>query len=308
MTTLRPGVVEVSQGAGKSRACSCAAASPTSRRAGLTILAEQAIPVEELDAGRIDAEIRNAEEDVADARSRTRRAASPARSWRSLANSRPLSASDRGHVARRSGDDDLHLGHDRPPKGALHGHRVLLGHLPGIADAARVPAAARRPLWTPADWAWAGGLLNVCCRPAFRRAGRGAAFEKFDPEAGLRADGAAGGAQRLHAADGPAHAARGRSGPRRFDLKLRTIGSAARSLGAETFEWGRAELGLTINEFYGQTECNLVLGSCAAIGVKPRRRHRQAGAGHAVAVIRCRTARPARRTRRARSPFSGRTR
>ncbi len=42
---------------------------------------------------------------------------------------------------------------------------------------------------------------------------------------------------------------------------------SARSLGRETFEWAKAALGVTLNEFYGQTECNLVLGSCAAIGV-----------------------------------------
>jgi acetyl-CoA synthetase len=53
----------------------------------------------------------------------------------------------------------------------------------------------------------------------------------------------------------------------RFDLKLRTIASGGEALGAETFAWGREALGLSINEFYGQTECNLVLSSCAAIGV-----------------------------------------
>lgn len=48
-----------------------------------------------------------------------------------------------------------------PPKGALHGHRVLLGHLPGFElmfD--RFPQPNDRA-WTPADWAWAGGLLDL---------------------------------------------------------------------------------------------------------------------------------------------------
>jgi acetyl-CoA synthetase len=71
----------------------------------------------------------------------------------------------------------------------------------------------------------------------------------------------------------------------RFRLDLRTIASAGEALGRETFDWARAELGLTINELYGQTECNLVLGSCAALGVS------RAGAiglpvpGHEVALI-----------------------
>ena len=57
----------------------------------------------------------------------------------------------------------------------------------------------------------------------------------------------------------------------RHDIALRSVGSGGEALGAETFEWGKAALGVTINEFYGQTECNLVVGSCA---VDRRRRGR----------------------------------
>src|SRR5690606_5015178 len=73
--------------------------------------------------------------------------------------------------------------------------------------------------------------------------------------------------------------------PARFDLKLRTIGAAGESLGRETYEAAKGHLGVTVNEFYGQTECNYVLGSCAALGVS------RAGAigkpipGHDVAVV-----------------------
>ena len=49
------------------------------------------------------------------------------------------------------------------------------------------------------------------------------------------------------------------------------IASGGESLGVEALEWGKEAFGLTINEFYGQTECNLVLGSCAALGVLARR-------------------------------------
>lgn len=71
----------------------------------------------------------------------------------------------------------------------------------------------------------------------------------------------------------------------RFDIGLRTIGSAGESLGRKPYEWSRAALGITVNEFYGQTECNYVLGSCAALGIS------RAGAiglpvpGHRVAII-----------------------
>ena len=53
----------------------------------------------------------------------------------------------------------------------------------------------------------------------------------------------------------------------RYELKLRTIGAAGESLGREAYEWAREALGLAVNEFYGQTECNYVLGSSAALGV-----------------------------------------
>jgi acetyl-CoA synthetase len=48
-----------------------------------------------------------------------------------------------------------------PPKGALHGHRVLIGHLPGIELVHEGLGQAQDVLWTPADWAWMGGLTNV---------------------------------------------------------------------------------------------------------------------------------------------------
>ncbi|HEY1362128.1 MAG TPA: AMP-binding protein, partial [Xanthobacteraceae bacterium] len=63
-------------------------------------------------------------------------------------------------------------------------------------------------------------------------------------------------------------------------------GSGGEALGVETFEWGRTALGLTINEFYGQTECNLVISSCAAIGVSRPDAIGKPVPGHNVAVIR----------------------
>jgi acetyl-CoA synthetase len=72
----------------------------------------------------------------------------------------------------------------------------------------------------------------------------------------------------------------------RFKVNLRTLASGGEALGAETFAWGKRELGLSINEFYGQTECNLVLASCAAIGVSRPGAIGKPVPGHNVAVIR----------------------
>ncbi|MDF1750772.1 MAG: AMP-binding protein, partial [Alphaproteobacteria bacterium] len=71
----------------------------------------------------------------------------------------------------------------------------------------------------------------------------------------------------------------------RFDYKMRSIGSGGETLGAELLDWGRETFGLTINEFYGQTECNLVVGNCGAcMPVRPGFMGR-AVPGHDVGVV-----------------------
>jgi acetyl-CoA synthetase len=70
------------------------------------------------------------------------------------------------------------------------------------------------------------------------------------------------------------------------EVRLRSVGSGGESLGAETLEWGKSVLGLSINEFYGQTECNLVLSSSAGIGVSQPGAIGKPVPGHVVAVIR----------------------
>ncbi|MGY8960579.1 MAG: AMP-binding enzyme, partial [Alphaproteobacteria bacterium] len=66
---------------------------------------------------------------------------------------------------------------------------------------------------------------------------------------------------------------------------MRTIGSGGETLGTELLDWGRATFDLTINEFYGQTECNLVVGNCASVmDIRPGSMGR-AIPGHTVAII-----------------------
>ncbi len=172
------------------------------------------------------------------------------------------------------------------PKGALHAHRVLLGHMPG-AELPHYPfPQADDGYWTPADWAWAGGLLDVLLPslhhgvPVIARR-----FDKFDPEEAFA----------LMATEGVRNAfipptalrmMRAVPNPRgRYDFKLRSMASGGESLGVEALEWGREVFGLTINEFYGQTECNLVLGSCAQLGLLKAGAIGKPVPGHEVAVI-----------------------
>jgi acetyl-CoA synthetase len=173
------------------------------------------------------------------------------------------------------------------PKGALHAHRVLLGHLPGIEMPHEFFPQAGDRMWTPADWAWAGGLLNILL-PALHYGVPVVArrFEKFDPDEAFALMAKA---QVRNAFIPPTalRMLRSAGDPReRYDIRLRTVGSGGEALGAETYEWGKSALGLVINEFYGQTECNLVLSACAAIGVSKPGVIGKPVPGHAVAVIR----------------------
>ena len=69
------------------------------------------------------------------------------------------------------------------------------------------------------------------------------------------------------------------------DYSMRSIGSGGESLGAELLDWGREVMGLTINEFYGQTEVNLVVGSCSEVmEIRPGSMGR-AIPGHVVEVV-----------------------
>jgi acetyl-CoA synthetase len=204
---------------------------------------------------------------------------------------RLLSEGDAGREALMTGPDDPSMmiftsGTTGPPKGALHGHRVLLGHLPGVQMPHEFLPQQGDLFWTPADWAWAGGLLNVLLPGLyFGVPVVSSRFEKFDPEAALVLMDR----MKIRNTFIPPTALRmlkSVTGIRKsFDLDLRTIGSGGESLGRETYDWAREELGITINEFYGQTECNLVISSCAKIGIS------RAGAigvpvpGHEVAVI-----------------------
>ncbi|KQS95133.1 MULTISPECIES: AMP-binding protein [unclassified Rhizobium] len=173
-----------------------------------------------------------------------------------------------------------------PPKGALHGHRVLLGHVPGFQfHHAFLPQSGDR-MWTPADWAWAGGLLNALLPslllgvPVVSSPG-----QKFDPHMAFRI------LEEMDVRNAfiPPTALRlmkSVENPRSlYRLNLRTIGSAGEALGRETWEQASTAFGIPVNEFYGQTECNIVLSSAANLGVLKPGSMGKAAPGHEVAII-----------------------
>ena len=173
-----------------------------------------------------------------------------------------------------------------PPKGALHAHRTLLGHLPGVEFPHNFFPQKEDLFWTPADWAWIGGLIDVLFpswhhgRPVLAHRAK-----KFDPEKAFHLIAK----YNVRNAFMPPTALklmRQVPDPKsRHSYHMRSIGSGGETLGEELLDWGRDVMGLTINEFYGQTECNLIVGCCAEVmEIRPGSMGR-AIPGHLVDVV-----------------------
>ena len=170
------------------------------------------------------------------------------------------------------------------PKGALHAHRVLLGHLPVVELTAGFLPQPGDLFWTPADWAWIGGLFDVLM-PAWHHGIPVLAHRarKFDPKAALDLMAR----HRVRNTFLPPTALKliRQSGLSHPGVRLRSIASGGETLGAGLLEWAEATLGCTPNEFYGQTECNVVAGNCGALfPVRPGSLGRP-GPGHDVRIV-----------------------
>jgi acetyl-CoA synthetase len=155
-----------------------------------------------------------------------------------------------------------------PPKGALVPHRALIGNLSGFVCSQNwfgmgPPEGSDEVFWSPADWAWTGGLMDALLptlyfgRPIVAYQGRFSPERAFElmqrhgvthsflfPTA-LKAMMKAVPAPRLH-----------------YRLKLRAVMSAGEAVGDAVFHWCQEVLGLTVNEMFGQTEINYIVGNC----------------------------------------------
>jgi acetyl-CoA synthetase len=147
------------------------------------------------------------------------------------------------------------------PKGALHGHGVLSGHLAGVSLSHDHLGQADDCLWTPADWAWIGGLFDVLMPGlAMGVPVVAARLEKFTAPACADVI-EAGNVRNVFF---PPTALRMLRAKGAKVTGLRSVASGGEPLGAEMLAWGREALGVQINEFYGQTECNMTVSSCGA--------------------------------------------
>jgi|694.fasta_scaffold04069_21 acetyl-CoA synthetase len=165
-----------------------------------------------------------------------------------------------------------------PPKGALIPHRALIGNLTGFVCSQNwFPAVCPRegstppgqgaPLeptfWSPADWAWTGGLMDALlptlyfgktivgyqgrfsAERAFELLQRHRITHSFLFPTALKA--------MMKACPEP---------QRHYRLELRAIMSAGEAVGDAVFNWCRQALGVTVNEMFGQTEINYIVGNC----------------------------------------------
>ena len=173
------------------------------------------------------------------------------------------------------------------PKGTLHGHRLLLGILPGFEFYHNLFPQKDDLMWTPLDWAYIGGSYDALF-PTLHHGYPVLAYRlrKFDPEEafyvmakhGVRNLMAVPTVLRMmmHAVKYPRE---------RFDIRLRSITAGGETLGQELCDWTREHLGVDINEQYGQTECDLVVGYCSQIMEIVPGAIGRAVPGHTVEII-----------------------
>ena len=160
-----------------------------------------------------------------------------------------------------------------PPKGALIPHRALIGNLSGFVcsqnwfgfDPQDASAASQAVFWSPADWAWTGGLMDALLptlyfgRPIVAFGGR------FSPDTAFA----------LMQQHGVTHSflfptalkAMMKAFPRPRDafpgVRLQGLMSAGEAVGDAVYHYCRDALGVVVNEMFGQTEINYIVGNCS---------------------------------------------
>ncbi|MDP6728691.1 MAG: AMP-binding protein [SAR324 cluster bacterium] len=207
-------------------------------------------------------------------------------SWKRL-----LDSSSDEYVTRKTSSEDpcwviYTSGTTGNPKGALHAHRALLGHLPGYELSHDFAPQPGDLAWTPADWAWIGGLANILLCSWFHGIPvLGFRFRRFDPEKAL----ALIEKHRIRNTFLPPTALKFmRQLPQcssRHETSLRSIMSAGEPLGAEMLKWGEECLDVRINEMYGQTEVNYFIGNSQTLTSAKPGSMGKPYPGHRAAVI-----------------------
>ncbi|HTP46548.1 MAG TPA: AMP-binding protein [Casimicrobiaceae bacterium] len=149
-----------------------------------------------------------------------------------------------------------------PPKGALMPQQCLLGNLPGFVHSHDLFPKDGDLFWSPADWAWTGGLMDALLptlyfgKPILGFRGR------FDPERAFALMQKYGVRNTFLFPTALKMMMKAVPQPRaRFAASLRSIMSAGEAVGTTVFSWAQDALGVTVNEMFGQTEMNYIVGN-----------------------------------------------
>lgn len=173
------------------------------------------------------------------------------------------------------------------PKGILHCNGILRGYLASVSLFYELDMnKPGRVLWTPSDWSWVAGIFNVMLTGWYFGQTVVASRARFSAE----------GSFELMARHGVTHcfltptalkrmAAIDKPYERWPDLALRAIGTGGEPLPSAILAWGEQVLNVPINEFYGLTEVNHLIGNCQSLyPVRPGSMGK-AYPGHVVAII-----------------------
>jgi acetyl-CoA synthetase len=171
-------------------------------------------------------------------------------------------------------------------KGALMAHRTLIGNLTGYVCSHNFFPQSRDMFWSPADWAWTGGLWDVLLptwhfgMPLLAYKGRFDAQKAFVlmEKYGVRNTFLFPTALKMMMKAVPDPKAA-------YHLDLRSIMSAGEPVGEAVFHWAKEKLGVSINEMFGQTEMNYVVGNCAAKWAPKPGAMGRGYPGHRVAIV-----------------------
>ena len=204
-----------------------------------------------------------------------------------------------------------------PPKGALLPHRALIGNLTGfvcsqnwfgfapvrpepvegqlgkastLRQAQDGPSSVRTDssavFWSPADWAWTGGLMDALLPTLYFGRPIVAFNGRFSPELAFS----------LMQQHGVTHSflfptalkamMKAYPQPRKhFKLKLEGLMSAGEAMGDAVFDYCRDQMGVVVNEMFGQTEINYIVGNCNLFWPARPGSMGKGYPGHRVAVI-----------------------
>jgi acetyl-CoA synthetase len=180
------------------------------------------------------------------------------------------------------------------PKGALIPHRALIGNLTGFVcsqnwfgfDPFDASARSNAVFWSPADWAWTGGLMDALLPTLYFGRPIVAFNGRFSPQTAFE----------LIERHGVTHSflfptalkAMMKAVPtpkQQYKFKLQGLMSAGEAVGDAVFAYCRDQLGVTVNEMFGQTEINYIVGNCARLYPARPGSMGKGYPGHRVAVI-----------------------